>query len=155
MRLLLDGVQSDQSIARSARALLQLLGALCAINLEQLRDLKLPPLYASGVKYVTEPPGVEDWQDAFTTYRRGFGDCEDLTPWRVAELLLQGIPARPVVRVFPPTPARHVWYWHIAVKHRDEQVEDPSRILGMGSRELLRPYTEFDLAVGRAANRVL
>jgi len=155
MRLLLDGVQSHESVARSARALLALLGALVTIDEDQIRAFDLPPLYASGVRYFTEPAGVEDWQDVVTTLARGGGDCEDLVPWRVAELRVQGIAARPVVKAYPPTPTRRAWYWHILLKHGDERVEDPSRALGMGEFEPFSPYTEFDQLVGNLANQVL
>lgn len=154
MRFILDGVQSDESIARSARALLALLGALVTIDEDQIRSFGLPPLYASGARYFTEPPGVEDWQDAVTTLQRGGGDCEDLVPYRVAELRLAGIPARPVVKAYRPTPTRRAWYWHILLKHGDERVEDPSRVLGMGEFEPYSPYTEFDQLVGNLANKV-
>lgn len=79
-----------------------------------------PPLYKSGVEYRPEPwvgfyvldqDGEQHWQkglDEFanvrTIYARGWGDCDDLCGWRIAELLEQGREASPRIywRYFVP-----------------------------------------------------
>lgn len=88
--------------------------------------LPLPPLYQAGVRYRPEPLGREHWQDPEETVRLGYGDCEDLAPWRAAELTLAGVPARATaVRGGPRTV--HV----IVVRRADGLREDPSYRLGM------------------------
>lgn len=90
--------------------------------------LDMPPLYASGVRYRREPRGRERWQLAPQTEALGYGDCEDLATWRAAELRLDGIAARPVVYRSGPRQL------HVVVALPDGSIEDPSRVLGMGSR---------------------
>jgi len=92
-----------------------------------------PDLYNSGVRYhqLVMPNGDDDdWQDIPTIRRFGYGDCEDLACWRVAELIVKyGIKAEPLV----------VWkegadgseLYHILVGRPDGIVEDPSKQLGM------------------------
>lgn len=88
---------------------------------------KLPALYRSGVRYVRERPGREEWQLPSQVYAGRRGDCEDLAVWRSAEYQLGGTPAWPYV------------YWsgphqlHVIVR-TPYHFEDPSRILGMGSQ---------------------
>lgn len=95
-----------------------------------------PSLYDSGVRYMEEPPGQEDWQDIPTTLGLGIGDCEDVSCWRAAELRVRnGIDARPVFR--EQRRANGSYLYHIVValppdaKNPQGSVEDPSRILGM------------------------
>jgi hypothetical protein len=100
-----------------------LLEGLAAASYVQLRRYALPRLYESGVYYQREPKGRERWQTAVETYRRGAGDCEDLTAWRVAELRFDGEPARGIV--IPTGPRRY----HAIVERADGSLEDPSRRL--------------------------
>ena len=81
----------------SHKALKMLLGALTMIDVEYLKaHPDAPNIYDSGVRYQEEPPGQEDWQDIPTTLRLRNGDCEDLSCWRAAELIVrQGILAAP------------------------------------------------------------
>ena len=55
----------------------------------------IPPLYSSGVVYDREPWAgqFEEFADLTTVLHRGWGDCDDLCAWRVAELLEGGEPA--------------------------------------------------------------
>lgn len=107
----------------------------------------IPPLYMSGVRYQEDPPGHEDWRDVFGVLKRGVGDCDQLTAWRVAELRVAGIPAEPVLKwqwipreamIASGYPARllrgqpGVWLVHCLVRFPDGETEDPSKILGMG-----------------------
>jgi len=58
-----------------------------------LRSWNLPPLHRSGVRYQPEPTygqGFEEFALPFETRARGFGDCDDLVMWRLAELMLSG-----------------------------------------------------------------
>jgi hypothetical protein len=115
------GPRRGQSIAALARVVHDL-------NVSFLRAHRdFPRLYASGVRYRAEPPEVrEQFCTAPATLAQGWGDCDDLAPWRSAELLVcDGIDAWPVVaRVGPRT-------WHVVVQTADGRTLDPSRRLGM------------------------
>lgn len=95
----------------------------------------VPTLYTSGVRYERER-GTERWltpSQVLAAHRRGRGsDCEDLAAWRAAECRVSGEDpgARAIVRRSGPRT------WHAIVEHSDGTLEDPSRILGMGSTEL-------------------
>ena len=55
-----------------------------------------PAIYQSGVRFRPEPQagsGVELYQTIPEVLAQGWGDCDDLTGWRCAELLAQGINA--------------------------------------------------------------
>ena len=55
----------------------------------------IPLLHQSGVRYVAEKRGVEDWRDCLEALRLGNEDCEGLAAWRAAELRVRyGIDAR-------------------------------------------------------------
>ena len=65
------------------------------------RGKPYPPLYESGVVYCREPWSgrIEEFADCGTVYERGWGDCDDLCAFRLAELLEAGErPARPCSR---------------------------------------------------------
>lgn len=102
---------------------------LVLVSLAQMADppvaAYIPPLYSGKVRYVREPPGRERWQSAKETAARGYGDCEDLVGYRVAELIRSGINARPKVLEINPT------LRHVVVQHPDGTIEDPSAKLGM------------------------
>lgn len=102
------------------------LGAQSAV---QMATHKLPSLYSGAIRYRQEKPGKEEWQSAAITAAKGYGDCEDLAAYRVAELRRAGIDAYPKVLRITPT-LRHVV---VAVRDRDgrEHIEDPSKLLGM------------------------
>jgi len=121
----------DQERELSHKALTVLLRTLMAIDVLILRaNPTFPLLYQSGVRYEEEPVGQEDWQDAPTTLRMGFGDCEDLACWRAAELRVRyGIDAWPTFTY--KVRNNGAYLYHITVRHPDGQSEDPSRQLGM------------------------
>ena len=89
-----------------------------------------PLLYKSGVRYMEEPPGQEDWQDIPTTLRMGLADCEDVACWRAAELQVRfGILAEPVFIEQKRDDGSCLY--HVLVRYPDGRIEDPSKILGM------------------------
>lgn len=87
------------------------------------------PLYDSYVYYQQEPPGLEDFFDIPTLLEQGYGDCEDLAAWRIAEYWFTGNYASPLV----------TWTeydngdieFHVQV-HTPQGIEDPSWVKGMG-----------------------
>lgn len=114
----------------SEKALLWLLESLVNINRDELRQNRMPPLYAAGVRYKREKPGQENWQDCVTVYKTGEGDCEDLASWRIAELRNNGKRATPYIR-WRQDPATGTFIYHVLVLRADGSLEDPSRKLGM------------------------
>ena len=103
--------------------------AATLIDRHQIRSGYVPPLYETGVIYRRERhhtlPGLERIQSAEETYLIGYGDCDDLAPWRAAELQLRGIDARAVVIRSPGVG------YHVIVVYPSGRVEDPSARLGM------------------------
>ena len=115
----------------SGKILRCLLDTLTSANIEWLKkNPGAPSLYSSGVFYLREPPGREDWQDIPCTLRRRNGDCEDLACWRAAELIVrQGIPAFAQFRWRKRNEGGTLY--HIIVQYPDGRIEDPSKLLGM------------------------
>ena len=112
-----------------------LLEALVMANVAYLLTLpSTPNLYESGVRYLAEPDGRDEWQDIPDTIARGTGDCEDLACWRIAELRVRfrehALP-RITVDELPDRAGRLVTTYHITVQRAGGQSEDPSRRLGM------------------------
>ena len=98
------------------------------LNCSYLRgNPSTPSLYESGVRYGREPVNVrEEFCSIPAVIDQGWGDCDDLAPWRSAELVVrERIEARPVVKVIRPG------LFHIVVMLPDGTIEDPSRRLGM------------------------
>jgi hypothetical protein len=117
---------------RGARELGLGLDVLTAWNIRALQRSPLPGIYDAGVVYKREPicrtDGrehiCEEWLTAHEVKARGAGDCDDLGPWRAADLRLQGELAQAVPR---PSAAG----WHIVVRRGDGTIDDPSARLGM------------------------
>lgn len=106
------------------------LAALCTLNTLYLRQHpSTPALAASGVRYRRETPWErEQFLSIPAVLDRGYGDCDDLACWRVAELHASGVDphARPELVAISPR------VLHIVVRRGNGYVEDPSRQLGMG-----------------------
>lgn len=117
-------------IPASAAAMTAALEGLVRLNEWVLTRQPLPPLYRSGVRYVREHKrprrgAPEQWLRIDQLYRRGRGDCEDLTAARAAELRAAGVQADPyVIRTGPRR-------FHALVVFPDGSTEDPSKRLGM------------------------
>jgi hypothetical protein len=111
-------VAADQAHLRVA------LAGLTAMNRALMKLFGAPPLYGSGVVYRPEKP--DEWETYDILLRRGYGDCEDLSSWRAAELQEQGVDA--VADVYP---TRRPGRWHAIVVFPDGRIEDPSLKLGM------------------------
>jgi len=114
-------------------AIRPLLEALVTVNqLFLLTHKNIPPLYESGVIYREEPSNwpYEDFAPIPTTLSRGWGDCDDLAPWRVAELRMQGEKAK--IRIKWKMHKRSGGkLYHIVVRRANGTIEDPSARLGM------------------------
>lgn len=95
---------------------------------------RTPLLYQSGVRYLQEPDGEDDWQDVPETLLRRTGDCEDLASWRMAERRVRFGDRRSVFDItvdeLPNHAGELVVTYHIRLA-TPEGIEDPSRVLGM------------------------
>lgn len=113
------------------------LRAVAMSNMVTMREAKrrgkpFPSLYDSGVVYRREPlkrgQQYEEFADILTIYRRGWGDCDDLCAWRVAELRFTGEDPKADIRLYW-RPKSNVM--HVEVRRGDGSIEDPSRFLGL------------------------
>lgn len=133
----LDIFRGDADRPLSRASLDVMLKTLFDLDVLYLRaHPEAPLLYKSGVRYMEEPAGQEEWQDIPTTLRLGIGDCEDLATWRAAELNVRyGIAARPFFREQRRKDGSYLYHilvrWPPTREHPQGFVEDPSRILGM------------------------
>ena len=80
-----------------------------------------------GVRWRPEPPGDESFDLPSDVMARGWGDCDDLAPWRAADLRLSGEDPRARAIAIPSGPRR----WHAIVERSNGEREDPSRWAGM------------------------
>jgi len=106
------------------------LDALVAVNRLFIRSHHVPALYESGVRYQQEPPDgrPEEFAAIPLILSRGWADCDDLAPWRVAELQEAG--ERATIRITWRRNGERRLY-HVVVRRGDGRIEDPSRLLGM------------------------
>lgn len=142
-----------------AVAIRPVLGALIVANRLYLRTHHVPLLYKSGVRYKEEPLGtIEEFAAIPVCIERGWGDCDDLAPWRVAELREAGeknasirltwrFVARDPDERLCPRGGLHDFrdgvctlcqalgqkLFHVVVRRANGDTEDPSKILGMNS----------------------
>jgi hypothetical protein len=113
-------------------AIRPILESLVKVNQLYLLTHHVPLLYESGVRYQNEPPGLgyEDFAIIPSVLRRGWGDCDDLAPWRVAELR-QRYGEKAKIRIqWKKHPKGKLF--HIVVRRGSGLIEDPSAKLGMG-----------------------
>jgi hypothetical protein len=107
-----------------------LLAALVTFNMPAIASRMVPPLYDSGVRYRRERgrAGADTWCTAREVFRRGWGDCEDLVAWRVAELQVGGERARGTLVIADTSEGILL---HALVLRANGATEDPSARLGM------------------------
>jgi hypothetical protein len=126
--LLLHGFGGPETLAIDVPRLRLFLDALVEANRILLRSFVVPPLYQSGVRYMSDGDRDDPWQDCLVTLQRRVGDCEDLATWRVAELREQGVPAACGLAY---RDEGWIQRWHVFVRLPSGATEDPSVILGM------------------------
>lgn len=133
----LDLFRGDKERELSRESLNLMLETLFKLNILYLRRHPETPLvYQSGVRYMEEPPGQEEWQDIPTCLEQGCADCEDLASWRAAELNVSyGIKAYPFFIEQRRADGSYLYHilvqWPPSPQHPKGYVEDPSKILGM------------------------
>lgn len=106
-------------------------------NIAWLNQLgaRAPKLYSSGVRFRRESDGARNqWANIPLVLRQGYSHCVGLSCWRVAELVVGGEPAVPMLQVFDEERPGFGWVteFHVSVLRGDgDTPEDPSRLLGM------------------------
>lgn len=111
---------------RAAEVLCQLFEI--ALPQAQLEAKKLPPLYKSGVKYISQAPNACAFRCPQDVYDRKGGDCKQLVLWKLAELRNAGEPAKPRIIWLADKAGLRA---HAQVRRADRSIEDPSMVLGM------------------------
>lgn len=119
--------------SKQNRKLLWFLEALTRCNVLWLETHpSAVELYRSGVRYRQEKD-TEAWLDIPHVLENGWGDCEDLAAWRVAELRNRGVKAKPYLKWYSH-PDQGITLYHVLVKLPNGTIEDPSKMLGMKGR---------------------
>jgi len=113
-----------RTLALAIREVLRALAASDAILIRSGAAPRLKPLYSSGVCFRPEPNEgrFEEWADPWTVAARGWGDCDDLVRYRVAELLAAGERAS----------VQCMWVgrrMHVRVRRASMRIEDPALML--------------------------
>lgn len=110
------------------------LEALVTANQLYIRTHHVPPIYESGVRYEEEPVDgrPEEFASIYQVIKRGWGDCDDLAPWRCAELREQGERAKIRITWRRRNSGQRVY--HVIVRRENGTIEDPSALLGMYDR---------------------
>lgn len=100
--------------------------ALCLLNVRFLRqNPHTPTLRQAGIRYVSQPLGVERFKTIPQLMAAGGGDCDQLAPARAAELRVRGVAAWPEVIQITPN------LYHVFVRYPSGRAEDISAHLGM------------------------
>ena len=93
------------------------------------RDPSIPPLYTTGARWQVKEGDESEtrWRYPHDVVTEGWGDCQDLSAYRAAELRVTGEDPTARVRVYPTGVNRY----HAVVQRGNGLVEDPSVVLGM------------------------
>lgn len=124
------------SMLRSGRAkercIEALANGLALVNLEFLNEHPhTPPLYNSGIRYCDDGGArYDEWCDIPTVLNRGCGDCDDLVPWRLAELWREGHQNAEAMAIEQQLKNGDTLF-HLIIRVNGNQTEDPSQLLGM------------------------
>mgnify|MGYP006862971961 CR=1 FL=1 len=124
-----------------ARAFLR---GVVLVNRIYMRMYRIPRLYSreANIRFRREPwqaKGLEEFATCLTVLRRGWGDCDDLAPYRVAELQEAGDPDADLRIYWRRDDDGVPKIFHVQVRHGNGQIEDPSRYLGMPGAGPPRP----------------
>lgn len=146
MKILLDTalIKDPRTVALLARGALNITIATNVVMMRQLGPQQFPPLFASGVVFKPEPWAgkIEEFAHALTVLARGWGDCDDLVAYRVAELRVFGDrlagtpPEKALARIYGRDRKMHAQVRRGDAPNvvKNGTIEDPSRLLGMAGR---------------------
>lgn len=128
--------------------------AVTRLDEDLIRSGKVPTFHEAlrrgAVKWRPEPPGEERFDHAEKVLHRGWGDCDDLAPWRAASARATGEDPGARVEMLRRSPT----LWHAVVRRSDGSREDPSAEAGMrrssGSNAPAIPLMQQTSVVGGA-----
>lgn len=127
------------------------LAAATKVNEEEIASGKIPPVRVAiadhGVRWRPEPPGDESFDRPSQVLARKWGDCDDLAPWRAAELRVTGVDPYAKAIAVPSGPRK----WHAIVQRGNGDIEDPSAWAGMPTRSGQGAPVRVPLHTGRAS----
>lgn len=130
---------NPDALVMRARLLVEV---VAAVNVSIMRRVRasIPPLYKSGIVYREEPPGAEEFENCLQALglaprvcgvEGAWVDCDGAVAYRLAELWLQGEPAK----------ARILWRMvarqrkHAQIRRADGSIDDPCMVLRRNERE--------------------
>jgi hypothetical protein len=106
------------------------LEAVTRLNESLIRSGQVPTFeqaLANGIKWRPEPPGDERFDHAGIVMSRGWGDCDDLAPYKAASDRVTGKDRNAQAIVQRSGPA----LWHAVEQRGDGSIDDPSAMAGM------------------------
>ena len=126
--------------------------AVTRLDEDLIRSGKVPTFHEAlrrgAVKWKPEPPGEERFDHAGVVLDRGWGDCDDLAPWRAASARATGEDPGARVEMLRRSPT----LWHAVVRRSNGRREDPSAEAGMrrsgGSYAPALPLMQTSSVVG-------
>lgn len=120
-----------QSVEGRERCYEAMAEGLAIVDYEYLlENPNTPQLYESGIVYCDDGRArFDEWLDIPSVLDKGCGDCDDLVPWRLAELWRMGVNAS--AKALHQELSDGSVLFHIRILHRNGEIEDPSARLGM------------------------
>jgi hypothetical protein len=122
------------SDAINAETIARALEASASVAESQLNQV--PSIYdaidSGKVVWRPEPrgQGFESFDTPLQVWRRGWGDCDDLVPWLLADLRASGDDPDARAGAYQSGEKK----WHCIVVRSNGEIDDPSRWAGMGQR---------------------
>lgn len=121
------------------RVLTYFLDLLTKLDVDYLREHpETPSIYRSGVRYIPEPPGHEQWLAVPGVLAMGGSVCHSLACWRTAELIVRGEPARAKWSSVQRPDGSMLYHIRVlrgpntrSAQYPQGRIEDPSAALGM------------------------
>lgn len=131
-------------------ALRHVLEGLVKVNQYYMMLHNVPALYESGVIYREEPDGTtEEFAAIPVVLERKWGDCDDLAPFRCAELRSQGENAT-IRIIWKKSRISGRRMYHVIVRRENGDIEDPSAVLGMPTNIPHSPSTLEGLRIRKS-----
>ena len=106
-----------------------MLEGVTRLNEQLIRSGAVPPYDEAkhGIRWKPEPPGAEHFDHAAMLVDRGWGDCDDIAPYKTATDRVLGKDRGARAEVRKSGPKR----WHVEEIHSDGSKEDPCIECGM------------------------
>jgi len=122
----IGGTEAEKT--RAANEICQCIEVAVSRARREVKARKVPPLFNSGVKYVTQDARACALRPPSEVHKRSGGDCKQLVLWRIAELRESGVHATPRIMWLKDKRGLRA---HAQVRLPDGSIEDPSYNLGM------------------------